>query len=257
MAHGVLRYVMRFSVKYYAAELLNARLFQTPDRVNSIQKEMKESVVYSKDPQTIDSVTKLSAAHLQIYVRSSWLTCPDSSTTAAHKDFLSLVVDPCLRINVATVPDCFADIVAKFSMCIATGQATDADAANIKIASTAIQGRFDGHPLIQGMALQLRRLLDKQSRGVAVCGRRSNESDRETTLIADAGMALAMMCGNKALAREFGIPRSSLCVGMDKLSKLSLPCPALALHWLDKLEENCKLLDQRYVLHSGDCGRRA
>ena len=88
-----------------------------------------------------------------------------------------------------------------------------------------------------------------------MAGRRDSCSDREASLISDAGQMLALASANVGLAREFGLSSKSLHLSLDELQKHSLPTPALAVRWPDKLKENWELLDQRFS-RSTQCPQR-
>ena len=78
-------------------------------------------------------------------------------------------------------------------------------------------------------------------------GRRNNHTEREASLIADAGMQIAMLAGNIVMAKQFGISASACKIGFDVLASHGLPVPALAVMWPDKLRENWVLVDQKYL----------
>ena len=249
---GICKTVMKFAQKHFAATLLNARLFQGIEAANEIIAKMKETRTYMRDPSTVGNLIELAPAKLQQFVRYSWLSCNEESMTEIQRSFIASVVTPCLRVKLDSVPACLTEVVSELSRCIATGSATDSEMARIKVACGAINGTLEEHPLLHGLSLQCLRLNDKRSRGIeTMAGRRSNESAFESALIADAGMRLAMAAGNKDLAREFGIPASSMRTALDDLPKMSLPFPALALMWPDALKENRRIIDQRYVIRRG------
>ena len=99
---------------------------------------------------------------------------------------------------------------------------------------------------LKGLILQAKRLVDKQSRGVSIVGRRSHESDREKSLISDAALTLSLHGGNISLAREFGLAAASCRVDLDMLHQRQLPTPAVALSFDGVIANNFHFLDQRY-----------
>ena len=97
-----------------------------------------------------------------------------------------------------------------------------------------------------GLCLSARRMVDKQQRQVSKSGRRSRESDREASLIADAGLTLALHAGNASLAAEFGLAASSCRIDLKILRERGLPSPALSIRWEHVLKQNFFMLDQRF-----------
>ena len=97
-----------------------------------------------------------------------------------------------------------------------------------------------------GLCLSARRMVDKQQRQVSMSGRHARESDREASLISDAGLTLALHAGNAALAAEFGLAASSCRIDLKVLRERGLPSPALAIRWEHVLKQNFFMLDQRF-----------
>ena len=117
---------------------------------------------------------------------------------------------------------------------------------DVKLAAAAISGRLQNHPLIQGLLLQVARMLEKQERGIfTMSGRRSQHTDLERDLVQDAGIQLAVAAGNNALARQFGLSSRSHVISMEVLEKNSLPVPPLSVCFPDTLRQNWVLVDQR------------
>lgn len=97
---------------------------------------------------------------------------------------MATVVNPCLKVSVASVPDRLGEIVASFTAILASGEASDLDCANIRVAAAAVSGQLEGHPMIMGLAIQCSRMLDRKSRGIEnMRGRRGQETARERELI--------------------------------------------------------------------------
>ena len=202
-AKGVCKVVLRFAQKYFLAVLLSARLFQDSERRQEVEAEIKDSLLYKKDPKRMQQILDLSNNKLQQLVRASWLKGTDVHSTETQGKFMTSVVKPALRFNISTVPNCFSDVLTRFSASIASGLFSDRDVAKLKVAAGVLDGRLDEHPLLHGLSLQCMRLLEKQQRGLETMrGRRSQESCLESSLISDAGLRLAMMSNNKSLARE-------------------------------------------------------
>ena len=245
--------VTRFARKLFAANLLNARLFGGTDSVKEVLAEIKDGPM--RDDAVLEEVVALDASKLQQWVRRSWMCEADKSSRTKH--FVDTTVKPALQCSVGSVPDNMADIIARFTAVLRGDAASEGDAINIKLAASCLQGDLDAHPLLQGIALQCRRLITKQKKGIETMrGRREADcSDREKMLIADSGLSLAMACGNKSLAKEFGISVVGCRINMDHLFAHSLPTPCLALLWDEHLKMNFRLADQRYVRVPETCKR--
>ena len=243
---GVIRAVIRFMVKYWGAQYLSNKLFQGQAAVDELKRRIKETEFYKAYHTKVTPVLSLDVLKLQQYIRASFLH--DAKCTPALADFIACVVKPCLMVNVSAIPEQLADIAGRFAAIVAGGQCSEQDQVDIKLAASCISGRLSGHPLIQGVTLQLQRRLEKLDRGIETMrGRRSKESELERDLIADAGLQLAIAAGNNRLAKEFGMSRDSHRIHFERLSEHSLPIPALAVCHPEVLQENFRLIDQRMV----------
>ena len=81
-----------------------------------------------------------------------------------------------------------------------------------------------------------------------MAGLRDSETSREAALISDAGITLSLHAANVSLAREFGLSGASCRIDLAILEERSLPSPALALNFPDKMKNNIVLADQRFVM---------
>lgn len=241
----VVRSALRFCRKYWAAHLLNAKMFQGESAVEDIVEQIKSTAIYQTGDSLMGKFLILPIDMLQQWVRGSCLN--DGSGNDRYKLFCAAVVRPCLNINVASLPSNMEDILARFTAIIRGGLASEEDSLRLKLACSAIKGETTNHPLLCGLTLQCSRMLEKQARNIwTMAGRRSNCTEREMALISDAGQQLALACGNYNLAKEFGISPSACRISFDELKIQSLPSHPLALRWPDILRENFVLLDQRF-----------
>ena len=242
---SIVRAPLRFAQKYWDAKLLHARLFEDEAGIQSCIADIKELPFYREGKGEMGEHIELSCWALQQVVQGSFACDPFASSV--FKEWKRTVVDPCLRINVKAMPEQLQAVAHKVALCIETGQLPDATVANLKIALAAISGGFDSHPLLLGLALQCKRLCEKRARNIdTMRGRRSNENAFETAVIADAGLQLALLCGNKSLAREMGLSAKSLRISLSQLKVFGLPTPALALMFEGQMEENFALCDRKF-----------
>eukprot|EP00435_Cladocopium_sp_Y103_P036995 s1840_g9.t1 len=241
----VVRNAQRFARKYWAAQLLSARLFQSEKDLSELLDELKGTALYQQNDAKLLELMELETHKLQQWVRSSFMS--DNSHSKVLQRFVAATVKPALSCSVASVPEQMMSVMGRFMAIVGGTEASEEDAANLKIACAALRGDLSHHPLIQGLALQCSRLVQKRQRGISTMqGRRSRETERETALIADAGLTLAMHAGNAELASLFGLAASSCKISLEVLKEKSLPTPALALSLDDTLGDNFLLCDQRY-----------
>lgn len=241
---GIVRNLNRFMLKYWMAQILSCRLFQGDLALTQLMDKLRASAYYTQNKKKLDDMIRLDNARMQQWVRCSFL--PDAQCSRKMKDFIDMIVRPSLQISVASVPSRLSDISAKFACILAGNEAEEQDLVDVKLAAAAISGRLQNHPLIQGLLLQVARMLEKQERGIfTMSGRRSQHTDLERDLVQDAGIQLAVAAGNNALARQFGLSSRSHVISMEVLEKNSLPVPPLSVCFPDTLRQNWVLVDQR------------
>ena len=247
---GVFRCLVRFMLKYWAAQSLNCKLFHGEAAHVELMAGVRGTTLYKEHKDKFDETFQRSTPRLQQFCRKSWLY--DGKMTKQMSDFVEVVVQPCLKVNVDSIPDSLAEISAKFAAILAGGTASEQDLVDVKLAAACISGRLSGHPLIQGLTLQLHRKLEKLDRGIeTMTGRRSKESLLEKQLVCDAGLSLAVAAGNSRLAREFGLARDSHRISFDVLTENGLPVPALASVFPQVLQQNFTLVDQSFIRQRG------
>lgn len=240
----VVRSVTRFARKWYAGQLLSARLFGGEGAVAALLEKIQESPM--KEDSTLKELIVIETFKLQQWARKSFGA--EQGASSSWKEWQCAVVRPALQCNVATIPKCMQDVVGRFTAVIRGGEATEEDAIALKLACSCLNGDMAAHPLVQGLALQCRRLVQREARGIhTMAGRRDDITCKEAALISDAGLSLAMLSGNVALGKEFGLSGKALRISLDELEKNSLPTPALALHFEGVLENNFMLADQRFL----------
>lgn len=205
---------------------------------------VKASPLY-REGQHFQNVLSMELRKLQQWVRGSFMH--DGAPTLHLKKFMDAVVKPSLACSAHDVPAQMQSVVACFTAIVKGGLASQEDLINLRIASSALKGEISSHPLVQGLMLQCRRLVQRQAEGKSMRGRRDGgTTERENALIADAGLTLALHCGNATLAREFGLAGAACKVSLPELQTHSLPQFALALNWDEVIDENWKLIHQRF-----------
>ena len=127
----------------------------------------------------------------------------------------------------------------------------------MSIAESALTGRLDGNPFVQGLLVQLMARMDKESRGVCVSrGRSKAVTETASRLMQDAALTLAISGGHQSLAAELGQKKTPLKLHLDQLHALSLPNPALSFLNPERLQQNLTLVDQRFPRDVKQSARR-
>lgn len=83
---------VRFSIKYWGAKLLQARLFKSEEVVQSLIQEMKSRSLYQQYPTKVDDVCAMSLFDLQDSLRKSWLKVRRDTFTPQLTEFVEQVV---------------------------------------------------------------------------------------------------------------------------------------------------------------------
>eukprot|EP00435_Cladocopium_sp_Y103_P027143 s4175_g6.t1 len=130
---SIVRMPLRFAKKFHAAELLNAKVFEGDEVVESVLKSIKETNLYLKDQQNMDQLLALPTGQLQQFVRTSFLS--EHSISPEMQKWQNMIVKPCLRVNVAAIPEQFQRITQQFKFLMASG-VSDEDVAKLKAGGT-------------------------------------------------------------------------------------------------------------------------
>lgn len=118
---SVVKRVVRFTAKYNAALLLNYRLFQSPQETMDLLERVSGATFGTFNKKFWKKVTSFSNSTLQVWVRRSWMCiAPEDRSQGTLRMFVSTVVVPCLKVNVASI-DCS---MARLSACFVTALAS-------------------------------------------------------------------------------------------------------------------------------------
>ena len=254
---ALLKMALRFAFKHAAARLLAARLFGGQEELSNVMNQLKNSNLYARHQVKMDKILALTDADLQALVRACFLHEDSSKSTPVHSAFVDSVVRPSLRVNVSRMGGDFSDLLSRLTSCLASGRLTEMQEINARIAGAALAGRLENHPLIQGLSMSAIRLLEKQDSGLqGLRGRPREVSETEYSLVADAGLSLAIAGGNATLARTFGQRLNVGKVAFDTLHERDLPRPALALRFEGLVKENLDSIDRKLLTRPGTPPRR-
>ena len=254
--------VVKMRIKIYAAVLLEARLFGTPECVEKAVAEINADPVGQRHPQQVRKVTELSPFQLQSWVRSTFLSVRDHLRGVAYKTFLECRVQPCLVQNVtklAKLQPVLRQANAQLQKFLAQPSADGMDTVKAVIAKACLEGKMDTHPVLQGLALTCLRVLERKEAGLAGCtqGRikagSAMHSEAARELAAEAGRLLSLHGGNTRLLKLFSAHTKPLMGIQEKLQQAGLPIPFNSFS-SGLLRENLQLVDQRLSASSGTFG---
>ena len=136
---SIVRMPLRFAKKIHAAELLNAKVFEGDEVVETVMKAIKASNLYQRDKANMDQLLALGTGQLQQFVRTSFLS--EHSISTEMQKWQHMVVKPCLRVNVAAIPEQFRRIAQQFEFLMASGVSDD-DVARLKAGLMMFMGDF-------------------------------------------------------------------------------------------------------------------
>lgn len=121
--NSIVRSPIRFARKYFAANLLSARLFQSEAEVNRVLDEIKSTGLWHREEWKMKEIIQLDNHKLQEYVQRSCLC--ESYPTESFKQWQATIVKPVMRINVSTIPPQLHNIVAQFTSALHSGALVD------------------------------------------------------------------------------------------------------------------------------------
>ena len=112
---SIQRLVARFLGKYYSAMLLNKRLFGEPEEVDDLLEMINSRAFGIRYKGTWEQMVKLPLLQMQIAVRKGWTAIPDGQLNANLTTFINMVVNPALKVNVASVNSNLVSLSARFA----------------------------------------------------------------------------------------------------------------------------------------------
>lgn len=117
---SIVRSPQRFARKFYAAKLLQAKLFLEEQDVDAVEKEIKELTLFQRGTDELcDLVKNYDLGSLQAWVRGSCLC--DSFSSPLFKDFVSMAVIPSLRVNVFALPERMQKMTHQITLALESG----------------------------------------------------------------------------------------------------------------------------------------
>ena len=256
LADNALRSALRLNLKYYAARILEARLFKSPERLIEVQDQMKSTKMYKMNPKSVDDVVTDDTVRLQKWVRQSFLKSAPELHTPLFQQFIDVTVRPCLSINVSDCGLEMKQMANSFTKALASEQFSRDSMEHlcVRIMEKTAKGALSSNPVPMGIVLQCLEFADRLERDVQSMKKTRVMSDCEKAVVEEAAMTLAMNGCSEQLMRSMGFNKK--CVlrvygDLDSLNGQSLPCGALALLFPETLQQNLSIIDGMYPRDQG------
>eukprot|EP00434_Breviolum_minutum_P026649 symbB.v1.2.023553.t1/scaffold2162.1/size87430/2 len=142
-AHSILRSVVRFCKKFYAAEMLAAKMFQGDDGIQETRDRIAAGAVYRNFRKTIDDVLTLDVHKLQQFVRASFIS--DCSPSAPLQRFMATVVIPATRTHASSIPGRLSETIKRFDAMIGSGIGSEQDMLRLHDKAGLVGGAWTSH----------------------------------------------------------------------------------------------------------------
>ena len=120
------RMVQRFAAKYHSARLLQKRLFGNSEEVEELLQEINESTFGRRCGAYWKNLVGLSNQSLQTFVRATLGSTPPNLQNTNMRHFLSSVIAPCMKVNVASVHSNVHRLTTQFVAALANQHLTAA-----------------------------------------------------------------------------------------------------------------------------------
>lgn len=261
---GLRRALAKSALKKFGAEYLYSKLFRSEEALQELERKIKEDILYKRHCSMFTKMMKYKDRELQQWIRYSFLSVRKSRRNEALQSFIDLVVTPVLSVNVAAAKNKKADLLQaqqSFERFLNDPRHGDEEKMNVAIAQASLQGQLHNNPLLMGMILSCMKVIDRQSAGHKMHGPSSKnsglESDIARDLASEAGAVLAAAGNNSHFLSRFGLNKKH--IGMDsfdeRLTRVSLPVPFLALRERHLIRENMLLIDQKLSAFTNTYGR--
>lgn len=108
------RTVVRFTLKYNAAKLLEKRLFFPEAEVQSFLQDVQGSFFGQNNSELWKTITDLANANLQVWVRRAFMSHNNNEIGANLGSFMSSIVEPCLKVHVGSVKSNVVALSSRF-----------------------------------------------------------------------------------------------------------------------------------------------
>ena len=243
-----LRSALRFSLKYWAAAVLQSRLFKSPENTEFLMSQLKETVFYKTTHKRVDAVICDDNSKLQKFVRMSWVKMGSHCLTDSSMEFLESTVKPCLLVNVADCKGETQQLANQFTVALATNQFDrhSLDGITLRILKATSSGTLTGNPTALGILLQCLDMAERGSRGSTTLRKPRQMQDQEKAIVEEAAIMLASNGCSDKLMRNLGFSRRTTLQTHSRLQNLldqGFPCSAVALLFPEVVDMNFVLID--------------
>ena len=116
-ARSIQRQVLRFISKYYAALLLNRRLFHAQEETERLVEQISQTS-WATRQQSWSELLAMSNSQLQSWVRKSFQTIPNDLKSEKLTVFVQTTVEPCLKVHVSTIDNKMLTLFSQFATAV-------------------------------------------------------------------------------------------------------------------------------------------
>ena len=117
--------VVRFCTKFYAAQLLQKRLFFPENQLKEWLDDLRTSTYGINNAITWQGIQNLSNRELQTWVRKSWTSINITAMSPAVEAFISSVVAPCLQVHVGSIKSNLVALSSQFLDALCSNQQSE------------------------------------------------------------------------------------------------------------------------------------
>ena len=257
----LVRNTARFTIKFYAARLLRARLFLV-EPVEEVL-EFIEGCALARHctsaKRELQMIVKLPVTSLQNWVRSSFCSVPLCRASSQHQFLMASYVHPSLQVSPSGLAPDLAGKAELLARHMCQGKLNDVEDTDIKLGCMVASGILQSHPLIHGILVSVCEAIKREERGV-MSMKGLKLSDTERRLVAESGVALSITSCNKALLKEFSMvyacKASRAMSNLNNLSAKSIPDPFLSICSVEVLKQNGFLSERVFPKLEKSCYRR-
>ena len=180
-AKGVVRRcVVRFNLKFFAAQLLCRNFFSSHEERDEYLAAFKEKSFYKRNKGNLEKIESLKSTELQKFVATSFRSTPLASRSQCMETFINSTVTPCLKVHPGSVTEMVPEFANKFLRTLGRHNLTDSEKVNFDIALAACSGRLESNPFVMGILVKCIKHLEREERGLHGTIGRSGCNDVET-----------------------------------------------------------------------------
>lgn len=119
---SVQKLVVRFAFKYYAAKLLQKRLFSPETEVEELLSAVDATHFGQNNRAFWGKLKTLENGELQVYVRRAFASTPVQDRSGLMNEFMGVVVNPCLKMHPTAIDSNLSCLAAQFVEALSKNQ---------------------------------------------------------------------------------------------------------------------------------------